>query len=82
MFERFLSKLSRQLDMTIDKADPVHGYRRLEGSLGGQLLNLVFQELALSSVIIPESAGEGHTVSDLPNCWMALSALHGSSRVM
>lgn len=58
---RYLLKLSRRLAVTTDKADFVHRYKRLEGSLGGCLLKLIFQELAASSVIIAEPAGEGHS---------------------
>lgn len=42
--------------MTTDKADSGHGYKRLEGSLGGCLVNL-FSTLAISGVTVPGPAG-------------------------
>lgn len=42
--------------MTTDKADSVHGSRRVEGSLRGCLVNLTSHELAVNSVSITEYA--------------------------
>lgn len=39
---RLVCEVSTRLAMTTDKADSVHGYKRLEGSYGGCLLNLIF----------------------------------------
>lgn len=68
--------------MTTDKADSVHGSRRVEGSLRGCLVNLTSHELAVNSVSITEYARGRVQKSYLPNCCIALSALHGNSRVM